>query len=362
MTVKVSRPNKGAALSRNVVGLDIGTTAVRAAEVSVRRSPMVLERFGQVALPAGAVVDGEVADPDAVAAAVKELWRQAKFRSKRVTMGVANQRVVVRLVDLPWMEPDELRRSLRFQVQEYIPIPVDDAELDFNVLDELDGPDGQRSMRVLLVAAQKDMIAGHLQAGLRAGLDPVGIDLTPFALLRSLVPEGSAQFAEAGEALIDIGARVTNIVVHEAGVPRFVRILLMGGQDITEALRQGLALDQEDAERAKLEVANGASEDPAVNRIVEQKVASFVEEVRGSLDFYRAQADAVPVERVLVSGGGSRLWPLAERLHSALRLPVEVGRTLESVRPGRVGLPEEQLAELEPVAAIPVGLALGGVA
>jgi type IV pilus assembly protein PilM len=347
-------------VGRNAVGLDIGTTAVRAAELSVRRGRITLERFGQAALPAGAVVDGEVAEPDTVAATIKRLWRQTRFGSRRVIMGVANQRVVVRMVDLPWMEPQELRRSLRYQVQEYIPIPVDDAELDVNVLGEHDR-DGQRLMRVLLVAAQKEMVAGHVRAGTRAGLEPVGVDLTPFALLRSLVPEGSASFAETGEALVDVGARVTNVVVHAGGAPRFVRILLMGGQDVTDAIGEGLDLDPDSAERTKLEAAAGTGQEPAVGRIVEQRMGAFVDEIRGSLDFYRAQPDAAPVARVMVTGGGSRLSPLAERLQAALHVPVEGGQALQPLRLGRVKLGPGQLAELEPVAAVPVGLALGGV-
>jgi len=200
-----------------------------------------------------------------------------------------------------------------------------------------------------------------VRAGMRAGLEPVGIDLTPFALVRSLAPVGGSPLAETGEALIDVGARVTNIVVHAAGVPRFVRILLMGGQDVTDALRIGLDVDVEAAERTKLEAAAGAH-DPTVDEILEQRLALFVEEVRGSLDFYRAQSDAVPVSRVLLSGGGSRLGPLGDQLADALRLPVEPGRTLQALRVGRVGLSGEELAELEPLAAVPVGLALGEVA
>jgi type IV pilus assembly protein PilM len=349
-------------VGRSVVGLDIGTTAVRGAELAVRRGRVVLDRFGQVPVPPGAVVEGEIADPDAVAGQLKVLWRQARFGSRQVVMGVANQRVVVRLVDLPWMEQDELRRSLRYQVQEYIPIPVDDAELDFDVLDEHEGGGGQRLMRVLLVAAQKEMVDGHVKAGMRAGLEPVGIDLTPFALIRSLAPEGGIPLAEAGEALIDVGAKVTNIVVHAGGVPRFVRILLMGGQDITEALVGALSIDQDAAERAKLDAAAGAAPDLEVNRILEQRIAAFAEEVRGSLDFYRAQSDAVPVSRVVLSGGGSRLSPLAEQLADALHLPVESGQALQTLRIGRVGLDSDSLADLEPVAAVPVGLALGEVA
>ena len=348
-------------MSRKVVGLDVGTTAVRAAELSLRKGAVVLERFGQVALPPGAVVDGEVADPEVVAAALRDLWKRVRYGTKQIVVGVANQRVVVRLTELPAMPEAELRDSLKYQVQEYIPIPVEEAELDFNIIDEYEDASGQRVMRVLLVAAHKDMVAGLVRAIERAGLAPVGVDLTPFALLRALAPEGGEVYLEAGEALVDIGARVTNIVVHEAGIPRFIRILLMGGHDVTEALGAGLQLDPERAELAKLEVAAGEIADPAAARIVEQKLDTFAEEVRGSLDFFRAQAGAVPVARVLVTGGGSRLNPLIERLQTALNLPVESARVLEHVRLGRLGLRPEQLSELEPVAPIPVGLALGGV-
>jgi type IV pilus assembly protein PilM len=348
-------------LARKVVGLDVGTTAVRAAELSVRKGEVVLERFGQVALPPGAVVDGEVAEPDLVASALRDLWRRVRYSTKQVVVGVANQRVVVRLTDLPAMPEDELRSSLAFQVQEYIPIPVEEAELDFNIIDEYEDENGARLMRVLLVAANKDMVGGLVRAIERAGLDPVGVDLTPFALLRALAPEGGEVYPESGEALVDIGARVTNIVVHEAGVPRFIRIMLMGGQDVTEALGTEIGVDLERAEVAKLEVAAGMSGDPTATRVIEQKLDAFADEVRGSLDFFRAQAGAVPVSRVLVTGGGARLGQLTERLQAALHLPVEPARVLAHVRLGRLGLRPDQLAELEPVAPIPVGLALGGV-
>jgi type IV pilus assembly protein PilM len=125
-------------MARNVVGLDIGTTAVRAAELSVRRGHVVLLRLGQESLPSGAVVDGEVVDPEAVARSIRALRRRARIGPRRVVLGVANQRVVVRQVELPWMPPAELRRSLAFQAQDYLPIPVEGAELDFTVLAELE--------------------------------------------------------------------------------------------------------------------------------------------------------------------------------------------------------------------------------
>jgi type IV pilus assembly protein PilM len=333
-------------VARTVVGLDIGTTAVRAAEVSVRRGQVVLERIGQAGLPDGAVIDGEVVDAAAVAIAIKDLWRRTRIGSRRVAIGVANQRVVVRLVDLPWMEPSELRSSLAFQAGDYLPIPVDQTELDYAVIGEHESSTGQRLLRVLLVAAQKDMLAGHLEAVRAAGLQPVGIDLNAIALLRSLGPV--AGFGEGAEALVDVGARITNLVIHDGGTLRFVRILLMGGEDVTLTLQRVL--------EAGHDVAREAHE------LVEQRLEVIVEEVRGSLEFYRSQADATELARVVVSGGGSLLGPLVEHLQAATGVPVERGRTLAGVRVGRLDLDAERLAELEPTLAIPVGLALGAVA
>ena len=124
---------------RAAVGLDIGASGVRAAELSFGKGPATLERFGQVALPPGAVRDGEIVDNDAVAHAVRQLWSQAKFSSKKVALGVANQRVIVRQVDLPWLPMPELKKSLAFQVQDFVPMPVEQAILDVHPLEEFTG-------------------------------------------------------------------------------------------------------------------------------------------------------------------------------------------------------------------------------
>ena len=157
---------------RSAIGLDIGTSGVRAAELSFGKGQVTLEKFGQVALPEGAVRDGEVVDPDAVAAAVKQLWAHTKFSSKKVVIGVANQKVIVRQVDLPWMPPDELKKSLAFQVQDFVPMPVEQAVLDFHPLEELTAEGGNRVLRGLLVAASRDMVNASLEAVQKAGLTP----------------------------------------------------------------------------------------------------------------------------------------------------------------------------------------------
>jgi type IV pilus assembly protein PilM len=354
---------------RTAVGLDIGTSGVRAAELTFGKGPVTLQRFGQVALPPGAVRDGEVADPQLVAEAIKHLWSTAKFSTKKVVLGVANQKVIVRQVDLPWMPTDELRKSLALQVQDFIPIPVEQAILDFHPLESVDDGSNAKSLRVLLVAASRDMIDTTLDAVKRAGLRTTQVDLTPFAVLRSLGRVDEVGVASAGvhggaEALVDIGAKVTNIVIHQNGVPRFVRILLMGGDNITDAVAERLGVPFEQAVTVKQQLGMApvrgevATDHPAA-RVVESSAGSFVEEVRGSLDYYLAQPGSVPLQRVVISGGGARLAGLGQRLAAATRLPVEPGAATAALRVGKTGLSADQLSYVEPQIAVPVGLALG---
>ena len=180
------------ARAKDAIGLDIGTSGVRAAHVVVAKRPFTLEAFGQVPLPQGAVREGEIIDGAAVAKAVSQLWKAVRFKTKRVILGVANQKVVVRPADLPFMEEQELRGAIQFQVQDLLPMPIEDAIIDFQVLDEFMTDGNERMMRVLVVAAQKQMIGVFVDSAQQAGLDPVGIDHIPFALIRSLGETGGA--------------------------------------------------------------------------------------------------------------------------------------------------------------------------
>jgi type IV pilus assembly protein PilM len=351
---------------RSAVGLDIGTSGVRAAELSFGKGLVSLDRFGQVALPPGAVCDGEVVDPAAVAEAIRQLWVHTKFGTKKVIIGVANQKVIVRQVDLPWMPLEELRASLAFQVQDFLPLPVDAAILDFHPLEELTTADGNRVVRGLLVAAARDMVHAVLAAVQGAGLRPTMVDLTSFAVLRAMARHDVLGATTEAEALVDIGARVTNIVVHRGGAPSFVRVLLMGGQDITDAVAERAGVPQAEAETMKQQVAaEGPGSDPAlqaVARSVDHTLSSLVDEIRGSLDYYTASSGDTGLARLVLTGGGARMPGLDRRLAGATRLDVRLGDPLQDVRIGKTGLSPEQLSYVQPLAAVPVGLALGGAA
>ncbi len=344
---------------RTAIGLDIGTSVVRAAELSYGRGGITLERFGQVVLPEGAVRDGEVVDQAPVVSSLRQLWSAAGFSHKRVVMGVANQRVIVRQIELPWMPPSELKASLPLQVQDFLPIPIEQAVLDFFPLEQTRDPNGTLGLNGLLVAAARETVLANVRCAEKAGLRCVSVDLTSFAVLRAMGRQTGVEIE--AEALIDIGARVTNVVVHRSGSPRFVRILLMGGQDITDAVAERLGVTAHQAEGLKQQLTLGyATEDlAAVQRAVAATMQEFVDEIRGSLDYYATANPSAPIERILVSGGGSRLDGLLDRLSSATRLPAVAGDPLASVRLGKTGLDERQIDFVKPLAAVPVGLALG---
>jgi type IV pilus assembly protein PilM len=345
------------------IGLDIGSTAVRAVELTGGDSPAVV-RAAQAQLPAGAVENGEVRDAGAVAEGIKELWHRGKFKGRQVYCGVGNQRVVVREIALPWLPEKEMRASLGFQVQELIPMPVEEAVLDYDVIEEFQ-QDDRKMLRLLLVAAQRVMVDGVVSAVMSAKLEPLGLDLVPFALVRSVGTTGEGMdLDEAGaEAIVDIGAHVTNIVVHSSGTTRFVRVLPSGGRDVTLAIARSLGVDDDVAERLKRgEDVPDVENLPAaeqVQSVAIERAGTFVDEVRSSLEFYTAQSRGSAIGRLIVTGGGSRLHGLLDLMRDRIPVTVEPGRVFQHAR-SQLTLTEDAAAMAEPVLAVAVGLAIPG--
>lgn len=369
-------------MSPRVVGLDIGSHAVRAAEVDLG-DPPELRAFGQVGLPRGAVEHGEVVDPGTVAAGIKRLWRESHIRDRRVRVGLANLRTIVRQVELPAMESDEeLRGAIEFQAGDFIPLPVEEIELDFRVLESFVSEEGEPLSRVLIAAIHRDSLENALVAVREAGLQPVAVDLVPFALVRSLrsdgmvptpVPgevepddgdEGGESFEPApvgvAEALVSVGAGVTVVVIHEMGVPRFVRIVDSGGDDLTDAIRTTLDVGFEEAELLKRQLASAPDRADEARAAMEAPLASLVNEIRGSIDFYVSRPEAHPIDRILVTGGAVRTDGLLGRLSEVLPVEAEAADPFGNLQVGDIGFLPEQIENLSPYLPVPVGLALGG--
>ena len=349
------------------IGLDIGTDAVRAAVVESGKSTSVLRRFAEIPLPPGAVEAGDVADEGAVGEAVAALWKRHRLPRKRVVIGLANQRVIVRQVDVPHLEEDELVDALPYQVQDAIPIPVEEAVLDYVPLEEFNTPEGDLMLSILVVAAQRDMIDGLVGIAQGAGLSVLSIDLQAFGLVRAAFGADLTIGGDGPQALLDIGASISQIAIVRGGITRFVRILPTGGDHFTDALVSGLTMTREDAEQTKRQVGvapegipEGEDTQIAAKRILTRTADALIEEIRGSINYYLTQAGEPGLDRLVVAGNGARLPHLANRVGRSLATKVEPVRVLDHVRVGRIGMTEDQLFEFQPVLPAAVGLGLWG--
>jgi type IV pilus assembly protein PilM len=358
----------------NVVGIDIGSVAVRAVEVSTRAKlrPRVL-RCEQIALPPGAVISGEVIEPEIVTAALKELWSVGKFTTRDVVLGVGNERVLVRDLSLPRMPLDRIRELLPFEVQDVLPLPVSDALLDFYPISDADG-DGGPMVNGLLVAAAKEAVLRNVLAVQKAGLRVLDVDLIPFALCRALVPQSPAS---GTVAIIDVGGNTTSVVIATDGVPQFVRIIPTGGDDVTQALTVGLETETATAQQIKhahvfpVEAPVGPrtgadAGGPGVLRTGETEAEKIIaqitgEQLRSLLNTIRYFTNTRPngvVQRILLSGGGTRAPGFADALARLTGIPVSVGDPfagLTVVRPAQQKLVQSEGAVL----TVALGLALG---
>ncbi len=342
-------------MAERVLGLDVGTTAVRVADVEPGPRP-VLRAFGHVDLPPGAVRGGEVVDPAAVADAIRQLWRETGLRQRSARVGVASERVVVRTIELPSLSDAELAGALQFGAQDYVPFPLDESILDYHVLERATGADGEPVTRVLLAAAHQETVGALLGAIKAAGVTVSAVDLLPQALIRGL--EAAPGEPGRAEAVVSVGAGVTTVVVHEAGLPRLVRIVAVGGDAVTEAISRELDLPVEAAEAAKRELRTDG--EPGVRAAVEAGLARITVPIHGSLDYYLNQTETAPLARVLLTGGGSLTPGLAESIASSLGVPVEQAQPRATLDVGDIGVTELQLSELDPYLPAAVGVALGG--
>ncbi len=357
-------------MARRLIGLDIGTNAVRVVELEATGDLPRVTSFGQVALPPDAMRDGEVVDSGLVTAAIQRLWKELSLKKgAEVRIGVASPRVLVRTVDLPVMSEEDMAGALRFQAQELIPIPLEEAVMDFQVLEDLpigepaaDGAPPAQTQRVLLAAAHRQMVTSLVGAVRAAGLSVAAVDLVPLALIRA-IGRRVADNGSGAEAIVSIGGGVTVMVVHEAGLPRFVRVLGLGGRLLTEAIGRELQIPFDQAEALKRQ-SNQVPEQIAerARAAMQRPLSDVIEQIRGSLDYYRAQAGSPRLLRVTLTGGASLTPGLPEQLRDLIGIPVEPATPRDQLEIGDIGFPTDRVDTLDPYLPTPAGLALGGLA
>lgn len=319
-----------------VVGLEVEADSCAAAQVRVNGSAQLVSS-GIVPLSPGAVDDGEVVDQETVAQALRSLFSAYEL-PRRVRLGIANQRVVVRTLRLPAIEdPNELAAAVRFTAQEQIPMPIEEAVLDHRVVGGAPASEGMPpQLDVVVVAARSGMIDAWLDVMRAADLQPAGIDLSAFGLIRALgdtsdAGDGVPTRATTATLYCNVGD-VTNLAIARGRACLFTRVSQVGLEDVLVSLAGSTGLVREHAQQWLTYVgltqppetlAGDAAMIARVRAALERGASELLDEMRLSLDFYSAQEGAVPVERIMLSGPGSILPGLAEWMEPALGLPIE---------------------------------------
>ncbi|WIB60011.1 type IV pilus assembly protein PilM [Curtobacterium sp. MCLR17_007] len=346
-------------MAKSIVGIDIGADVIRAVEVAdVDKAQPTILRLAEIASPPESTKHGEVLHANTVAGALRSLWSLGRFKSKDVVLGMGNQRVLSRDLTVPRAPLAQIRESLPFQVQDMLPVPVGDAILDFYPTAEGDG-DGGPVVHGLLVAAIKEAVLANVNAAQLAGLNPVGVDLIPFALTRVLAP----RVAGAGTlAIVDCGATTTSVVIATDGVPKFVRIIPTGGWDITKSIAARLEVDVEAAEAVKrhfgLAGIPQTPDDARAVAVTRESVAELMQSIRNTVNYFVNTRPDEPVRGVLLAGGGAAMPGLREGLGESSGLPVAVGDPFAAARTAR-GITPEVLRERGSAIAVAWSLAVG---
>ena len=355
-------------MAREIVGLKLGAGHIAAALVSSNGSVELVQTATEP-LPRGVITAGEVRDVAALTEALKDFFKKHKLPKKAVRVGISNNRIGVRTVELTGItDVKQISNAVRFRAPEVLPIPLEEAVLDYQVLADGVDAEGNPSKKVLLVVAYRDLVDSIATACRGAGLRLVGVDLEAFALLRSLMAADTARQVEGVErsalVAVTIGSERSTLGVSDGITCEFTRVIDWGGAMLTTAVARSLEMDVEAAEQLKRsltldgeDVPDGVDSEQAAKarEALRLGLQQFARELVSSLQFYQSQPDSLGIREVALAGGGSRLGGLAEALQSLIGVSVRVGDP-------SVGLTLRKRlkgTEPDPSLAVPIGLGMG---
>jgi type IV pilus assembly protein PilM len=343
--------------SKSVVGLDIGSSAVKAVELTPAGKGFRVAAYGSEPVPADAIVDGAIIDAGAVAGSIRQLFERHKaFKGKEVCASLSGNAVIVKKITLPVMTEAELADSVYWEAEQYIPFDIQDVNLDYQILDPGTGPDSRGSMEVLLVAAKKEKISDYTSVIAQAGRTPVIVDVDAFALQNAFDINYGLDASQV-VVLLNAGASAINVNILQGHQSMFTRDISIGGNAYTEAVHTELELPYDAAEQLKKGVpVEGPSFEDAypVLRAVSENVLL---EVQKTFDFFRATASSDRIDRIMLSGGASRVDGFREMLQERFSAPVEEFDPFRTVVWDSKKLGRDAV-EHASTAAVAVGLAL----
>jgi type IV pilus assembly protein PilM len=340
--------------TKSVVGLDIGSSCIKAVELKRQRGVIEVAHLGLEPLSTDVVVDSMIMDSPSVSGAISKIFSESGIKGKSVATSVSGHSVIVKRISVPTMSEEQLADSIKTEAAQHIPFDIDVVNIDYQVLTEdLSGP----QMDVLLVAVKKDKILNYTNVLSMAGKSPAMVDIDAFAL-QNCYEYNYDPAPGSTVALLNIGASVMNINIVKGVVPLFTRDVSVGGHQYTDSLQKELDLSFDDAEALKLGQRIGTVSEDAKLPILQQVTEIIVLEIQKTFDFFRATAAGEHIETIFLAGGSAKVPGLNEALRQEFSLPVEMLNPF-----ARIGFPTGSVAAelIEQNAgqlAVAVGLAL----
>jgi type IV pilus assembly protein PilM len=340
--------------TKSIVGLDVGSSSIKAVELKKSRNGIEAVHVGMEPLAPDIVVDSMIVDSGTVSSAIAKLFTDNQIKSKNVATAVSGHSVIVKKISLPSMSDDELADTIQKEAAQHIPFDLADVNLDYQILSE---DSASPTMDVLLVAVKKDKILNYTNVLSMAGKTPAVVDIDSLAL-QNCYEFNYEPTPNQVVALLNLGASVMNINIVKGTTPLFPRDVSVGGHQYTDSLQKELDLSFDDAESLKLGRKVGTVSDEAKLPILQQVTEIIVLEIQKTFDFFRASAAGEHIEKIYLAGGSSKVPGLVEALRQEFSLPVEVLNPFQRVAPPVDGVGAELVEQNAGQMAVAVGLAL----
>lgn len=349
--------------------IDFGSRSIKVAKLQKISDSYELVNYGITLTPEGAIANGDIFNPIAVADVLTNLLSDIGLRDNKAIIAITGQKVIVREVVFPLMEDKELMAGVMWEAPKYVPYDLDESIIDAEKVEEFVEKDGNKMMRVLLVATPKSIIQPYMEVLKKARIRPKIIDIVSSANIRAFEHQLTDKKEEEQESsivdiILSIGASNTNLTLVEKGNLKFTRDILIGGTDITRAIAKSLNISFDEAEKLKREtkiVLGQEAEEEKKNeseKIIVKILNQITKEVRKSLSYYKTQSQKVNYNKMILSGGCANIDNITEYLSEQFEIPVVIGNPLESIKIDEKIFDIKRMKKLEDTLATVIGLAM----
>jgi type IV pilus assembly protein PilM len=337
-----------------LVGLDIGSRSVKLAEISESKNGLKLKRFGMADIPAGAIEDGAISDPETAAGIIRQLFKSTNVKETNVAVSIGGYSVIVKKINVQTMPEEQLQETIHFEAEQYIPFDISDVNLDFQILGENESNPNQ--MSVFLVAAKKEMVNDYINLVTLAGLNPCIVDVEAFALQN--VFEANYDVQDENVALIDIGASKTSLNILKGNSSVFMRDVALGCLQINQKIMSLLDCSYDQAELHKFGEPSAKMSGEELRQITTSVVTDWCMEIRRALDFFYTNYPDDQIKRIILSGGGANIEEFRKLLASESSAVVEILDPFKKLALDEKAFEPDYVRQIAPQAAIAMGLAM----